>query len=442
MKFLKVGESSILSKNNIFTLSVKRLMGKTLPQRFFMENLKYQIKIEKIKSERKNLLLNQDNVDQVRKSLMNIFQKIKQSLRRRDGPAYIQVNLTFDGLKKVYIKSGIINIWDTHSHNIIYWLINQLDQVEQSSDNLVFSNNFVCDFLLIKTIHPKGSFIKKKYKSKMIKKYSIISHKMMNNLFFNETIKDGYVDMKLFFDDIFEDENINCFLVSVYFGILFHEQFCSFQNTIKWIKNNFISTKDFQERLKKSYKLFDLIYLKNKKVKFILDHVSKQIKKNILLFKKKSDGYLQMFYSMKTYNNKLPIKLFLEDNHCVFILENNNIEKRGYTFCDFCYKSFKNIKQHKCERKKCKSCFNYLNHMNEFKDEQICLSEIEKNIQFQCSHCNKIITNKECMLRHKMLSKTMCKIIKFCNQCKTNYSHKSIHISRGNSLVPQREPEP
>ena len=66
--------------------------------------------------------------------------------------------------------------------------------------------------------------------------------------------------------------------------------------------------------------------------------------------------------------------------------------------------------------------------MNEFKDEQICLSEIEKNIQFQCSHCNKIITNKECMLRHKMLSKTMCKIIKFCNQCKTNYSHKSIHI--------------
>ena len=49
MKFLKVGESSILSKNNIFTLSVKRLMGKTLPKRFFMENLKYQIKIGKNK---------------------------------------------------------------------------------------------------------------------------------------------------------------------------------------------------------------------------------------------------------------------------------------------------------------------------------------------------------------------------------------------------------
>ena len=85
------------------------------------------------------MLLDGKNIDHVREALMEIFQNVKKTFKRNEGPAYIQVNLSFDGLKKLYLKSGIVPLFDKHSKNVVFWLINQLDQVEQSSENLVFS---------------------------------------------------------------------------------------------------------------------------------------------------------------------------------------------------------------------------------------------------------------------------------------------------------------
>ena len=69
----------------------------------------------------------------------HIFDNLKLSYKKRDGPFYIQMNLGFDGLKKEFSKSGIVDLFgNVNSKNIVYCVINHLDQVNQSSNNLIF----------------------------------------------------------------------------------------------------------------------------------------------------------------------------------------------------------------------------------------------------------------------------------------------------------------
>ena len=83
---------------------------------------------------------------------------------------------------------------------------------------------------------------------------------------------------------------------------------------------------------------------------------------------------------------------------------------------------------HKCKRKKCKNCNLYLKRLEENIFENVCLSNFVKNTNYQCITCQKKIENKECVLRHQSMSKTMCKNILFCNNCETYYGHQLVHV--------------
>ena len=99
------------------------------------------------------------------------------------------MNLSFDGLKKEFLKSGIVDLFgNVNSKNIVFWVINQLDQVNQSSDNLIFSNNLFIDFILVKTVKPKGKQIQWSGFD-TVSNYSLSIYKLLDkcntNYFFN-----------------------------------------------------------------------------------------------------------------------------------------------------------------------------------------------------------------------------------------------------------------
>ena len=144
---LQIGQSEILSKTSFYSIKLTRLVGRTIPKKFDAENIKYKVSLVFEDRKYKNLKLDDENINALKDGLLKIFYVIKKSYKKGNGPVYAQLNLGFDGLKKVYLKSGLVNIFDKFSHNIVYWLINQLDQVDQSSENLVFTKSFDCDFL-------------------------------------------------------------------------------------------------------------------------------------------------------------------------------------------------------------------------------------------------------------------------------------------------------
>ena len=423
-----VGQKEKIDKNSNFYLEFERLKGSEISKRFNAENFKFKVSLKP--KHNKILLLNDDNVNYVMKGLLNIFEKIRKSFRKRNGKAYIQINLTFDGLKKVYLKSGIINLFDKHSKNIVYWIINQLNQVEQSSEDLVFSNNFVCDFMVIQTNHPCGkmNFIQKSsYKSSFSKQSYMHCLTLKLGLFFNTIIKQGYVDMKMFFSDIFEESN--CLLVSIYFGIIFQNNNFDFSQTIGYIYRNFKNTISFESEFKKHYNVCNMDYLKTKQLSFTLNYLSNKIKRDILLFSISKHDLPIMYYSTGNYKNKWPIKILIESNHTMFIFDNNNLEKKRSCFCDFCRKSFSSttILMHKCKGDKCINCFLYKDDMNQIVKGHFCNSKYVEDIHFECKYCNKIIKNKKCKERHEQLNQSQCTYTMYCNICKKNYSKTKNH---------------
>ena len=168
----KIGHILDVKLNKKIVLKVERIEEKKTNNKLNIKNFKFKVHIKSINKENTDLILDSNNIDYVREALIKIFQNVKKTFKRNEGPAYIQVNLSFDGLKKLYLKSGIVPLFDKHSKNVVFWLINQLDQVEQSSENLVFTKNFVVDFIVVKTKQPKGKFniiTTNNYKSKLSK---------------------------------------------------------------------------------------------------------------------------------------------------------------------------------------------------------------------------------------------------------------------------------
>ena len=168
----KIGHILNVKINKRIFLKVERIEEKKTNNNLNIKNFKFKVNIKSINKENTDLILDGKNIDYVREALIEIFQNVKKTFKRNEGPAYIQVNLSFDGLKKLYLKSGIVPLFDKHSKNVVFWLINQLDQVEQSSENLVFTKNFVVDFIVVKTKQPKGKFniiTTNNYKSKFSK---------------------------------------------------------------------------------------------------------------------------------------------------------------------------------------------------------------------------------------------------------------------------------
>ena len=423
-----VGKKEVIHANPNFNLEFERLKGSEISKCFNAENFKFKVSLHP--NNKGKLVLSDDNVNYVLEGLLKIFERIRKVFKKRNGKAYIQINLTFDGLKKVYLKSGIINLFDRHSKNIVYWLVNQLDQVEQSSDDLVFSNNFVSDFIVIQTNHPSGKmdFIyHSTFRSSVSKKVYLYSSSLKLGAFFNNLIKRGYVDMKMYFNDIFEESN--CIFISIYFGILYHKHDVNFNKTISFINEKFESTISFENDFKKQYKITNSEYLRTKEISFTLNYISNKIKKDIFLFSITHNNLAKMYYATGNYKNKLPIKLLVDNNHCLFIFDKNNLEKKRFTFCDFCRKSYSttNISMHKCKREKCMNCYLYTNILDKSISEIICNSKYLRDTHFECQYCNKIIENQKCQSRHEILKSGKCMYIMFCKVCNKNYSKTNNH---------------
>ena len=174
------------------------------------------------------------------------------------------MNLTFDGLKKEFLKSGIVNLFgNVDSKNIVFWVINQLDQVNQSSENMIFSNELYIDFIIVKTVKQKGKnydcskmFIASNYS----KNISNIVRKIKNNYFFINEIKKGFVDMSIYFDENVFENSYSCILISIYFGLVFQNHNFDMKKTLTFINYKFRNLEDFQESFIKRYNLYMIKY--------------------------------------------------------------------------------------------------------------------------------------------------------------------------------------
>ena len=287
----KIGDKKTLIKQKIFDLNGERVQSRELNKKFHSKIIKFKIELDLIRKTDKNLKLNDINIDLLKKGLEKVFFEIKRSFKKRDGPYYIQMNLTFDGLKKQFLKSGIVDLFgNVDSKNIVFWVINQLDQVNQSSENLVFSNELYIDFIIVKTVKPRG---KNDYCSNMYitsnytKTMSNVVRKIKNNYFFINEIKKGLVDMSIYFDENVFENSYSCILISIYFGLIFQKHKNDMKKTLTFINYNFENLEDFQKSFIKQYNLNMIDYYTNQTSIEMYNYISKKIKRNILIFIKK-----------------------------------------------------------------------------------------------------------------------------------------------------------
>ena len=99
MNTWKIGESQTLFKNNKFNLLAKRVESKGVNKHFNSQIYKFKIDLIVNQYTNNQLELNDGNIDLLKNGIEDIFDKLKSSYKKRDGPFYIQMNLSFDGLK-------------------------------------------------------------------------------------------------------------------------------------------------------------------------------------------------------------------------------------------------------------------------------------------------------------------------------------------------------
>ena len=340
------------------------------------------------------------------------------------------MNLSFDGLKKEFLKSGIVDLFgNVNSKNIVYWVINQLDQVNQSSDNLIFSNNLFIDFILVKTVKPKGKSINS-LEVGTVSKYALRIYKIVDkfnaNYFFNIELKKGVVDMSIFFKTSVINESYNCVLISIYFALLFDKFKKDMKQTLMFISSKFKSVVHFENCFKREYNLDHFNFHNHNKNSSNYDHIANKIKRNILIFVKKCNNTCKLVYSTKNKDFDF-IKLVIDNNHCKFVFNNINLEEEKKTFCDYCNKSFSKIKSHKCKRDKCEHCFKFTKMLTNEKKEIICQNKVINNVNYTCTWCYKTMYNSACMNRHILLSRFECTRTMFCQQCNKLYVKRFDH---------------
>ena len=142
---------------------------------------------------------------------------------------------------------------NVNSKNSVYWVINQLDQVNQSSVNLIFSYNLCIDLILVKTVKPKGNSIQC-LRFGTVSNYALVTYKIVDkfntNYFFNNEIKKGFVDMSIYFKNSVIDDSYNCVLISIYFGLLFDKCNKDMKQTLMYISCKFKSLANFENVFK------------------------------------------------------------------------------------------------------------------------------------------------------------------------------------------------
>ena len=122
--------------------------------------------------------------------------------------------------------------------------------------------------------------------------------------------------MKLFFQELYIDDQANCQFLSIYFGILYHQNNCDLKQTITFIQTNYNNAFNFQKCFIKTYNIFDIDYIRTITLTFALCYLSEKIKKDILLFSNDGTQTLKLVYSANNLENRLPIKLFQKKQSC------------------------------------------------------------------------------------------------------------------------------
>ena len=312
---------------------------------------------------------------------------------------------------------------DSQSRSIVYWLLNKLGQVQNSDDSLMFSNGLICEFLVIETEKPRGQpkcMLSDRFRSKNSKNVFQNIRKTNVNFQFCQLIKDGLVDMKL----LVENTLANCLNLSIFFGLASEQFAFHVPQTLNYILKKYKTVEKFEDEHILLYKLF----LKDSsKTLSNLYYISKLIKRPIHIFTRTKNSYFKFESATNNFKNSFPIKLLWEDDHIQYIFDNYNLERKGYVYCSFCRKSFQNIKLHRCIKEKCVNCFLYLSKIRNSKCIQICKSDKIRDINENCPHCNKKLTNQLCKDRHIRLSKSECQRIKYCSKCDKNYFSRDEH---------------
>ena len=115
----KIGKSQTLFKNKKFNLSAKRVESKVVNRHFNSKIYKFKINLIVNQYSNNQLELNDGNIDLLKDGIEHIFDNLKLSYKKRDGPFYILMNLSFDGLKKEFLKSGIVDLFGNVNSKIL-----------------------------------------------------------------------------------------------------------------------------------------------------------------------------------------------------------------------------------------------------------------------------------------------------------------------------------
>ena len=111
-------------KNKSFEIRVSECVEKKLPKQLDGKEYLFDCQIIPLKNK---VILNDENFKLMKKALLNILDKIKQSLEFKKNLTYFgELNVSFKNLKKKWIRSAVFNIQEKHYKNIVYSTLNKL----------------------------------------------------------------------------------------------------------------------------------------------------------------------------------------------------------------------------------------------------------------------------------------------------------------------------
>ena len=119
-----------LNKN--FYITTEKISGSKISQRKYgLDDYKYDVEIKPKQSDQKSLELhlNETNTNILYDVLKEIFQYVKKCyIEKTDKDSTIQLDISFEGLKKKWIKSGPVRLFDDQSKSIVDWVVANLDR--------------------------------------------------------------------------------------------------------------------------------------------------------------------------------------------------------------------------------------------------------------------------------------------------------------------------
>ena len=111
-------------KNKSFEIRVSESVENKSPKQLDGKEYLFDCQIIPLKNK---VILNDENFKLMKKALLNILDKIKQSLEFKKNLTYYgELNVSFKNLKKKWIRSAVFNIQEKHYKNIVYSTLNKL----------------------------------------------------------------------------------------------------------------------------------------------------------------------------------------------------------------------------------------------------------------------------------------------------------------------------